>query len=101
VSDDRPPGAPDYVSAAGEQLGPFTIYGPDGIRTGWVISLAGAWVPGVFADRDTALLACGYILGGEQHGYVADAWDYRAREHGRDVVAEDLFWLASESQSGL
>lgn len=81
-----------------ESFGPFTIYPPDGIRTGWVITYRDSAVPGVYADRDTARFVCGYIFGGEQYGPVVDAWDFRACEYGRDVVSEDVFWLQENSE---
>lgn len=81
-----------------ESFGPFVLYPPDGIRTGWIITYRNSAVPGMYADRDTARFVCGYVLGGEQYGPVGDAWDYRAREHGRDTVPEDVFWLQEDSE---
>jgi hypothetical protein len=84
-----------------EQIGPFTIYGPDPQAAqleGFTISFRGRPVPGVYADRDAAIFACGYVLGGEQYGPTDDAMDYRATEEGRWVIMTDLTWLQENSE---
>jgi hypothetical protein len=47
-----------------EQLGIFTVYGPDSVpgRTGWSMAAGGMWMSGVFASRDACLLVAGMVL---------------------------------------
>lgn len=77
-----------------EVFGPFKIYQPsEGEKErglGWAISYGGAWLPGRYADRDAALLACGYVLGGESRGVIDTVRD---RAVGRLITVQDLVSL--------
>lgn len=82
-----------------EIVGPFRVYGPADIWQregdtdhGWAVSYGPGWLPGRYADRNAALLACGYVLGGETHG---DLEVVRDRAGGRLITVEDLTGLSS------
>jgi hypothetical protein len=47
-----------------EKLGEFELHVTDDGQFG--IGYRRVWLPGVYADRDTALMVCGYVLGGER-----------------------------------
>ena len=52
-----------------EQFGEYRIYKIDSNPPEYVIASEGCgWLPGIYADRDTALFACGYVHGGEKSG---------------------------------
>ncbi|GGZ23247.1 hypothetical protein GCM10010387_15450 [Streptomyces inusitatus] len=52
------------------------------------------WLPGSYATREAALLAYGYVLGGEGSGYLEDLRDKITRGERRPIVADDLVAFA-------
>lgn len=79
-----------------ELVGPFRLYpppdDPDQVP-GWAVSWGGAWLPGRYADRDAALFACGYVLGGESRGDLEAIRD----SVGGPIALADLAGLRGES----
>jgi hypothetical protein len=68
-----------------EHVGMLGIFqGPDGyvIAAQWF-----GWLPGRYTTRDAALIAYGYVLGGEAHGYLEDISKRRALLRVEDIEA--------------
>lgn len=72
-----------------EKLGSFKLYRPAG-GDGWALSWGGAWLPGRYESRDAAVLACGYVLGGEGRG---DLEVLRDLTGGRLIAVADVMGL--------
>jgi hypothetical protein len=71
-----------------EEVGAFRLYHHTA-GGGYQLAWSGAWLPGVYACRDAALFACGYVLGGEAKGYLDALWA-RADGEGREITIADM-----------
>lgn len=58
------------------------------------------WLPGVFATREAALLAYGYVLGGERAGHLEDLRDEVPRREDRPIEVYDLIAFAERRRPG-
>lgn len=81
-----------------ETIGPFTIHPPiEGMGhpvSGWAVAYGGAWLPGIYADREAVMVAMGLVLGGEQSFYVDELRDRYNRKERRNISVADIMELA-------
>ncbi|WP_316521245.1 hypothetical protein [Kitasatospora brasiliensis] len=80
-----------------DKVGPFELFSPTGAASGigWLILHGDSWLPGSYANRDTALLAIGLTLGGDGAEQLAELCDQHAK--GRHITIEDITNHAARS----
>lgn len=61
-----------------------------GERGSYKLASESGWLPGTYADRAAALVAYGYILGGEHLGCIDDIRDLICREQQRPITRADI-----------
>lgn len=75
---------PAQPDPATEHIGPFTLYrreNRDAKGPHYLLSWAGTWLPGTYADRDAAILAIGLVIGGESRFYLDDLRTYAQQQN--------------------
>jgi hypothetical protein len=90
------------VSPGAEPVGLARLYAPGeesaegtGIPPSWAVAAAWyGWLPGLFASRDAALLAYGYVLGGEGAGPLEELRDRIVRAMRQPIDASALIAFA-------
>ncbi|MET8746871.1 hypothetical protein [Streptomyces sp. NPDC004728] len=80
----------------GDSVGLARLYGSEktdapGLAPTWALAASWyGWLPGAYASREAALLAYGYILGGENSGELEELRDQVARAEHRPITQADL-----------
>jgi hypothetical protein len=88
--------AGEPVSEGAEAVGLARLYGPGqtaapGLPPSWCVAASWyGWLPGAYEDRTAALLAYGYVLGGECHGPLEDVRNQVNRRERRPMSSGDL-----------
>jgi hypothetical protein len=91
------------VSPGAEAVGLARVYAPVApdpaqpwrVVSGWLVAAAWwGWLPCTFATRDAALLAYGYVLGGEGAGPLEELRDRIVRGERRPIELGDLIVFA-------
>ncbi|MGX1514021.1 hypothetical protein [Streptomyces collinus] len=92
--------ASEPVSEGADAVGLARLYGP--VQMGrpprpasWTVAASWwGWLPGAYASREAALLAYGYVLGGEGRGPLEELRDTVLRGEGRPIEIGDLVVFA-------
>lgn len=88
------------VSKGADAVGFARLYGPDqagrpGSAPSWAVAASWfGWLPGLYGDRTTALLAYGYVLGGEGTGNLEELRNTVLRGERRPIELADLIVFA-------
>lgn len=92
------------VSEGAQPVGLARVYGPDDGPLGketWAVAAAWyGWLPGIYDSRAAALLAYGYVLGGERHGLLEELRNQVNRTERRAIEPADLISYAEGQAVG-
>lgn len=70
---------------------------PDHPEVGWALAATWyGWLPGIYTTREAALLAYGYLLGGESAGFLEELRDQVLRGESRHITVDDIEGFAAE-----
>ncbi|MFF4179701.1 hypothetical protein [Streptomyces sp. NPDC001750] len=85
----------ELLSEHGEPVGLACLYGP--AQGGWAVAASWyglGWLAGIYASREAALLAYGYVLGGEGRGGLEELRDQVFHGERRPITPADLVAFA-------